>query len=176
MTDSDTGQPGEESKVAEANTAQPDDQRGPGVRVPPPLVFLLFLIVGGVIHYFWPLGLLESPLLRYLGVTLCLLAMLLLLVTALMFRRHQTSIEPWKPTTKFMSHGPYAYSRNPIYLGFCFLVFGVGLSQNSLWMALSFIPAALIVFHTAIAREEKYLEHKFGEEYRRYREKVRRWL
>jgi protein-S-isoprenylcysteine O-methyltransferase Ste14 len=162
----------------DAGTVLPhlDDRRGPGVRFPPPLVFLICLIAGGVLHVLWPVGLIESPLLRYLGVTLCVLAVMVLLLAGLMFHRHKTSIEPWKPTSKVMSHGPYAYSRNPIYVAFCFIVIGVGLSQNSLWMTLSFLPAALLVFHTAIAREEKYLEQKFGEEYRRYRDKVRRWL
>ena len=64
-----------------------------------------------------------------------------LLGIGLMFHRHKTSIEPWKPTSTVMAHGPYAYSRNPIYVGFCFVVIGVGLSQNSLWITLSFLPA-----------------------------------
>jgi len=152
------------------------DSKGPEVKLPPPLVFIAALIVAGLIQAIWPLGLSESVILRYLGVTLCVLAIVSLIVIGLMFHRHKTSIKPWEPTTMVMSHGPYAYSRNPIYVGFCFIAIGIGLAQNSLWITLSFIPAVFIVFHTAIAREEKYLEKKFGEEYRRYKEKVRRWL
>ena len=152
------------------------DNKGPGVKLPPPLVFIVALIVAGAIQAIWPVGLLESVVLRYLGVTLCVLAIILLIAIGLMFHRHETSIKPWEPTNKVMSHGPYAYSRNPIYVGFCFMAIGIGLAQNSLWMTLSFIPAVFVVFHTAIIREEKYLEKKFGEEYRRYKEKVRRWL
>ncbi|MEZ5490662.1 MAG: isoprenylcysteine carboxylmethyltransferase family protein [Gammaproteobacteria bacterium] len=152
------------------------DRRGPGVRVPPPLVFLGFLAAGLGLQLIWPWGITDSLLLLYGGVTLCALAIIGLLGTGLMFHRHKTSIEPWKPTTRVLDHGPYAYSRNPIYVAFCFLAIGIGLSQNSLWMTLSFIPSVFVVFHTAIAKEEKYLEKKFGEEYRRYKEKVRRWL
>ncbi|MBL4819416.1 MAG: isoprenylcysteine carboxylmethyltransferase family protein, partial [Gammaproteobacteria bacterium] len=94
----------------------------------------------------------------------------------LRFRREETSIEPWKPTTKVMSTGLYAHSRNPIYVSFCLMIIGVGLSQNSFWILISFVPCAFIIFHTAIAKEEKYLEQKFGEEYKKYKEKVRRWL
>ena len=152
------------------------DKKGPGVKLPPPLVFIVALIAGAVIQAVWPVGLSDSLLLRYLGVTLCVLAIVALIAIGLMFHRHKTSIKPWEPTNKVMSHGPYAYSRNPIYVGFCFIAIGIGLAQNSLWLTLSFLPAAFIVFHTAIVREEKYLEKKFGEEYRRYKEKVRRWL
>ena len=152
------------------------DHRGPGVRVPPPLVFLGFLAAGLGLQLIRPWGITDSLLLLYGGVTLCALAIIGLLGIGLMFHRHKTSLEPWKPTTRVLAHGPYAYSRNPIYVAFCFLAIGIGLSQNSLWMTLSFIPSVFVVFHTAIAKEEKYLEKKFGEEYRRYKEKVRRWL
>jgi len=158
------------------SASQENDNKGPAVKFPPPLVFLLFLLAGWLLQQVWPVGLTESVVLLYLGVTFCVLSLLGLLGIGLMFHRHKTSIEPWKPTTRVMSHGPYAYSRNPIYVGFCFLAAGIGLSQNSLWMTLSFLPSAFVVFHTAIVREEKYLEKKFGEEYRRYRERVRRWL
>ena len=169
-------QAGQQNDGQQGNESGQHDSKGPGVRFPPPLVFVISLVLGGIVHSIWPVGLIESVLLRYLGVTLCVVALLGLLGIGLMFHRHKTSIEPWKPTSTVMSHGPYAYSRNPIYVGFCFVAIGVGLSQNSLWITLSFLPAAFIVFHTAIVREEKYLEKKFGEEYRRYKEKVRRWL
>ena len=113
---------------------------------------------------------------RYLGVILCLIALYLVISLGLRFRREATSIEPWKPTTKIMSTGHYAYSRNPIYVAFCFIVIGIGLFQSSFWILISFIPAAFTVFQTAIAKEEKYLEKKFGEEYRNYKNSVRRWL
>jgi protein-S-isoprenylcysteine O-methyltransferase Ste14 len=169
-------QPEHESASGDIDSSPENDSKGPGVKLPPPLVFVLALAVSAVMHSLWPVGLSDSVILRYLGVTLCVLAVVALIAIGLMFHRHKTSIKPWQPTTTVMSHGPYAFSRNPIYLGFCFIAAGIGLAQNSLWMTLSFLPAALIVFHTAIAREEKYLEKKFGEEYRRYREKVRRWL
>lgn len=160
----------------EGDIPQEEDHKGPGVKFPPPLVFVLFLVAGWLLQQLWPVGLSDSVMLRYLGVTLCIVGLLALLDIGLMFHRHKTHIEPWKPTTRVMSHGPYAYSRNPIYVGFCFVAAGIGLSQNSLWMTLSFLPSAFVVFQLAIVREEKYLEKKFGEEYRRYREKVRRWL
>lgn len=177
MTDDQSESP-QPSRSQDETSPEHDrhDPKGPGVKLPPPLVFIVTLVVAGVIQAIWPVALSESLMLRYLGATLCVLAIVALIAIGLMFHRHKTSIKPWEPTSKVMSHGPFAYSRNPIYVGFCFIVIGIGLAQNSLWMTLSFIPAAFIVFHTAIVREEKYLEKKFGEEYRRYKEKVRRWL
>jgi len=152
------------------------DAKGPGVKLPPPLVFTVALLVSALLQASWPVGLSDLAMIRYLGVALCVSSIIALLDMVLMFRRHKTSIKPWKPTAQVLSHGPYAFSRNPIYLGFCFLAVGIGLVLNSLWMTLSFIPAAFIVLHTAILKEEKYLENKFGEEYRHYKKRVRRWL
>lgn len=152
------------------------DRYGPGVRLPPPLVFLAFLLAGAGLHYLAPVGIADSALLRFIGASLCLLAVLTLFLLGLTFRRRKTPMEPWKPTASIISHGFYAYSRNPIYVAFCFIVIGIGLSRNSLWMVLSFLPSAFVVFHTAIRREEQYLEQKFGAGYRRYRERVRRWF
>ena len=158
------------------NRGNNEDLKGAAVKFPPPLAFLLCLFAGAGIQFFWPIGLIDSMIVRSAGGILVLLALGTLILLALRFRREKTSIEPWKPTTRIMSSGIYAYSRNPIYLSFCLIVIGVGLSQNSFWIFISFVPAVFIVFHTAIVREEKYLEQKFGEEYREYRNRVRRWL
>ncbi|MCB1672002.1 MAG: isoprenylcysteine carboxylmethyltransferase family protein [Gammaproteobacteria bacterium] len=176
MTDSEQDRARRQNSQETPVSAQEGDHKGPAVSIPPPLVFVAFLVVGLVLHLVWPVRLTDSLLLRFAGATLCVLAIVALLAIGLMFHKHQTSIAPWEPTTRVLDHGPYAFSRNPIYVAFCFLAIGIGLSQNSLWMSLSFIPSAFVVFHTAIVREEEYLEKKFGEQYRRYKAKVRRWI
>ena len=92
------------------------------------------------------------------------------------FNRVGTAIEPWKPTTAIVTKGIYAWSRNPIYLGFCLINAGIGIANNSFWIFISFIPAAILLYHVAIAKEEAYLEKKFGDEYLAYKKKVRRWI
>jgi protein-S-isoprenylcysteine O-methyltransferase Ste14 len=98
------------------------------------------------------------------------------ILVATSFRRAGTAIEPGKPTTSIVTTGFYAWSRNPIYAGFCLINIGIGIASNSLWIFVSFIPAAFFLYHVAIAKEEAYLEGKFGEEYLAYKKKVRRWV
>lgn len=93
-----------------------------------------------------------------------------------LFKRNDTAIDPWKTTSKIITTGPYRYSRNPIYLFACGVPIGLGITFDSYWALFAFIPALIIVYHTAVKKEEKYLETKFGEEYLGYKRKVRRWL
>ncbi|MFI5210728.1 MAG: methyltransferase family protein, partial [Gemmatimonadales bacterium] len=68
------------------------------------------------------------------------------------------------------------FSRNPMYVGMTLLYLGIALWANSLWPLL-LLPAVLVVMRRGvIAREEAYLERRFGDEYRSYRARVRRWL
>ncbi len=75
-----------------------------------------------------------------------------------------------------MVSGPHRFSRNPDYLGQALVVGGLPLLFNAPWVLLTVLPALLVVRYGVIAREEQYLDHRFGEEYRRYRLRVRRWL
>ena len=83
---------------------------------------------------------------------------------------------PSKPTTTLITDGPFRYSRNPGYLGAAMVYAGVASVANALW-AILLLPVMLLVMRrTAIEREERYLEGKFGEEYLNYKARVRRWV
>ncbi|MEZ5523519.1 MAG: isoprenylcysteine carboxylmethyltransferase family protein [Pseudomonadales bacterium] len=152
------------------------DKKGPGVKIPPPLIFLFCLILGYALESALPVN--TGPALwgKLVGVFLVTTAAVVLLYLLITYLRAKTSIEPWKPTSHLITSGLYAYSRNPIYTVFCLLNIGVGCYLNSLWITLSFLPAAVLVYYTAIRREEAYLENKFGEQYLSYKRSVRRWL
>jgi protein-S-isoprenylcysteine O-methyltransferase Ste14 len=66
--------------------------------------------------------------------------------------------------------------RNPIYLGMVLGLIGLAIAFNSLWLLMTLVPFALVIRYGVITREEAYLERKFGDVYRRYRARVRRWL
>jgi len=159
------------------NTAPNNDfPRGAGVRFPPPLILLACLLGGVGLHYQLPLGIgFVSPL-NLTGLVFVIAALIVLAQCALAFRKAATAIEPWKPTTSMVYSGCYAYSRNPIYLSFCLLLFGIGITADSFWILLSTVPCAVAIYHVAIVREEAYLEQKFGKDYLEYKKKVRRWL
>ncbi len=155
---------------------QNNDEKGAAVKFPPPLLFLLLILIAYSFHYLYPLTLGLSLVGKYLGTLIILSAIGMVVYISRIFSRAKTSIEPWKPTTALISTGVYAYSRNPIYTLFCFITIGIGVFLNSLWVFVSFIPAAMLVYLIAIKKEEIYLEKKFGEEYLLYKRKVRRWL
>ena len=91
-------------------------------------------------------------------------------------RRADTPISPNEPTTRLVTEGPFRYTRNPDYLSASIIYAGVASLANALW-AILLLPIVLVVTQRdVIEREERYLERKFGEEYLRYKARVRRWI
>ena len=88
----------------------------------------------------------------------------------------RTHFDPYKPTKRLLTQGVYSVSRNPMYLALNGLAIGIALAVNSVWMLATLLPALVVLRTGVIAREERYLDGLFGEEYRRYSSRVRRWL
>ncbi len=88
----------------------------------------------------------------------------------------KTNVNPSLPATTLVTDGPFRFSRNPMYLARTLLYVGLGLLANSLAVLLTAVPLLMVVQHGVIKREEHYLEAKFGDAYRQYRARVRRWL
>ena len=150
----------------------------PGVIAPPPLLFLGALAVGLALDF----GLarvsagLPGPL-RFEAAPAFAAAAGALFAGALgRFRRAGTAVEPWRPSTALVTDGVYRFTRNPIYLGMALLHLGSALAADS-GVALALLPPLLAVVQVGVvSREERYLESKFGDGYRRYRSAVRRWI
>lgn len=83
---------------------------------------------------------------------------------------------PGKPTSTLITDGPFRYSRNPGYLAGAMVYAGIASLANVLWVFLLLPVVLLMMQRTAISREERYLERKFGEEYLRYKARVPRWI
>ena len=79
-----------------------------------------------------------------------------------------------RPST-LVSSGPYAISRNPMYVGWTLLYIGAALIRRNGWMIAS-LPAVVGFIHRNVLGEEQSLEAAFGEDYARYRKLVRRYL
>ena len=92
------------------------------------------------------------------------------------FRRAGTAVEPWRPSTALVTGGVYRFTRNPIYLGMALLYFGLALAVDSAVTLALLLPLLALVQVGVVSREERYLEAKFGDDYRRYRAAVRRWI
>jgi protein-S-isoprenylcysteine O-methyltransferase Ste14 len=92
------------------------------------------------------------------------------------FRKAGTRVETHKPTTKIVADGPYRFTRNPIYIGMFLGQIGLAIGFDSLWVLGTLVPFYLVIRYGVIAREEAYLERKFGAVYLGYKSRVRRWL
>jgi protein-S-isoprenylcysteine O-methyltransferase Ste14 len=85
-------------------------------------------------------------------------------------------VEPWKPTTAIVTTGPYRFTRNPAYLGMALVYVGIALLAEALWVLVPLPFVLAIIDRAVIAREERYLQRKFGHEYLDYKATVRRWI
>ncbi len=88
----------------------------------------------------------------------------------------ETNINPFKPTTAIVSSGPFRFTRNPLYLSVTLIYLGLTLAVNTWWAFLLLGPVLLFIHFGVVLREERYLERRFGESYREYRLRVRRYL
>lgn len=154
----------------------PDTNRDiPGLPFPPPVLYAVPLALGLLLQRRVPAAFLPRPLAMPLGILFLVLGMVGFAAIAA-FRRARTSPNPWRPTTAIVTDGPYRFTRNPMYLGFTLLYLGTTCWVNSLWPLLVLPVILILMQRMVIEREERYLETRFGEEYRSYRSRVRRWI
>jgi protein-S-isoprenylcysteine O-methyltransferase Ste14 len=150
-----------------------------GIRFPPPLVFALGFAVGYGLQRLAPVPLVPAALHgaeRGIGWSLVAVGVALMGSAVATFRRAGTSPNPFTPTTALVTRGPYRFTRNPMYVGWVAVYLGATLLTRALW-PLVLLPAAVFVMgRRVIALEEAYLERTFGDEYRTYKARVRRWL
>jgi protein-S-isoprenylcysteine O-methyltransferase Ste14 len=147
-----------------------------GVRIPPPLFYLAGLLLGFALELMWPIQGPPPAVSVTVAVAGCLVWLLLDGTAMVSFRRADTSMIPFKPSTALVVTGPYRFTRNPMYVGMAALYLGLAVAVGLIW-ALILLPVLLVaVDRLVIAREEPYLERRFGEDYRLYKQRVRRWL
>lgn len=151
----------------------------PGVRFPPPFLFLGGLLVGWLLDHYWramPLSGASRAALEGVGVALVIAGILVAAWGMLTFRSAQTAIIPHHSASQLVSTGPYRFTRNPMYLGLTIAYIGAAALLNSVWPVI-LLPIVLIVLAgSVISREERYLADAFGEEYAAYCARVRRWV
>jgi protein-S-isoprenylcysteine O-methyltransferase Ste14 len=147
-----------------------------GIRVPPPVYYVAAFLVGVGLELIFPTSWPSSGV-RIAAALLAGAAWFALDgVATVLFRRAGTSMVPMNPTTALVTSGPYRVTRNPMYVGMAFLYVAFAFAFGVMW-ALVFLPAVIAAIdRLVIAREEPYLERKFGQSYRDYKSRVRRWL
>lgn len=153
-----------------------DLTKRPATLVPPPLVYAAGLGLGWGLQLWLPLTVGVSATAREISWVTVWLGLILMLWAFWTIRQHRTTVNPYKAAAALVTNGPFAYSRNPIYLADALIYLAVTALMGSLW-PLVFIPLVWVIMRYAvIAHEEAHLQAKFGEAYRDYCARVRRWL
>src|SRR5260370_12412718 len=108
------------------------------------------------------------PAVRLVGWALVALALLLSGSAAFLMFRAGTTPNPRRPTTALVAHGPYRFTRNPMYLALALLYLGLSLLVNSAWPLVLFPVALMLVERCVIVPEETYPTPLFANPYRPY--------
>ena len=145
-------------------------------RLPPLLLVLILAITMLVLDSALPLFRVLHPPVAYLGAAPVALGILIVLISAGLFRFRKTTINPFGEPAAMVQDGFYRFSRNPMYLGMLLVLTGVGLWLGNV-LALLLAPAFVVIMtRRYIVYEEQLLDARFGDVYRAYRSRVRRWI
>jgi protein-S-isoprenylcysteine O-methyltransferase Ste14 len=149
---------------------------GPDVIALPPLILGATIALGLILNYFWPAKVLAHSLAVPLGILIVFVAVAIGLLAVREMVTASTPLDVRKRSTRIVTSGVFQQSRNPIYLGMVLLCTGIAFLVDSLWL-LGLVPLfAAILQKGVIEPEEAYLERNFGEDYLRYKARVRRWI
>jgi protein-S-isoprenylcysteine O-methyltransferase Ste14 len=145
--------------------------------IPPFALFYFYLIFAGAFH--WPNvlagELFHSVWIGWIGVSLCALALLLIFASLISFgESFRIGIDTVRPD-KLVTSGIFGLTRNPMYVAFGLVLLGELLIQPN-WIFLAYLVGGVGLFHRQVLREEGYLREHYGEEFRTYRARVRRYL
>lgn len=161
------------------DTQQLSDAEIPGVIARPPFLFLGALLLGLALDHLLPLPLTTPRFIDVrwiIGGSLILVGVAVFAASVRNFFHAKTPVQGTKPTKALVTSGIHGRSRNPIYLGMFLLYAGVGIVADSGWVLVLGLPLAITIHYGVVSREELYLERRFGEAYRDYRARVRRWF
>lgn len=145
---------------------------------PPPFIYLFGLLAGILIDRRWSRtpAFPEAKIGYVLGSLVAASGIGLIVRAVATMAKSGENPEPQVPTNAIVVAGPYRFSRNPIYLGFTLAYLGVSFLVNTVWPLVLLPGVQTVVHYGVVLREERYLEARLGEEYRRYRASVRRWI
>ncbi|MEF2144151.1 MAG: isoprenylcysteine carboxylmethyltransferase family protein [Desulfovibrionaceae bacterium] len=170
--------------MAQSERTSPLHQRqetshdSPEIRIMPPLILYACLGAGVVAELLFPTSLpWLKPFWRVaLGSAFGLAAFLFMMSGHSLFRRIGTNVRTNRPALLLVTQGMYRYSRNPMYVGMCGFLAGLGVIFDNLWLLAGCAPLALYFVLYVVPREERYMLRTFGAAYEQYKSEVRRWL
>lgn len=142
----------------------------------PPTYAILALLAMVVVHYLAPVARLADPPVTWLGVPFIVVGLIFNVWAGGLFTRRRTPFNPFAEPRRLVREGPFALSRNPMYLGIVLIAIGAAMLMGTLSPFFFIVVLAWILQTRFIAIEEAQMEDAFGDAFREYRRKVRRWV
>ena len=146
------------------------------IRVPAPILTIVHITIAILLGKFMPLPIPVPIFIQWLGLGFAALGFILGILALIEFRRVRVALDPKRSTTSFVTSGIYRYTRNPVYLGFVFMLIGLPLNMGSYWGVILTWPLVTFMNSLVIKHEETQLEKRFKKQYTDYMTNVRRWL
>jgi protein-S-isoprenylcysteine O-methyltransferase Ste14 len=160
-------------------TSEPAEPTAPPSTIPWPPILIVATVAGAIaLGYLVPL---EWPgendlAARIAGRALGVAGLLLLIWAVVTLRRHGTTVMPDKPADVLVTDGPFRFRRNPIYIADILILLGLAELAQNVWLVILCVPLAVLLTWLAIIPEERHLEARFGDAYRDYKARTRRWI
>ncbi|MDP2636578.1 MAG: methyltransferase family protein [Pseudoalteromonas sp.] len=145
-------------------------------KIPPVIVVLFFAGLMALIAHYTVID--FNLFVAYVATILVCLGVIFCIAGVVSFRLAKTTVNPTNPeqASELVTAGVYKISRNPMYVGFAFILLGWGVWLASIWAVLSIIGFVAYLTWFQIMPEERALTEVFGQSYIDYKAKVRRWL
>lgn len=145
-------------------------------KIVPPVYLLITLLLMWLMDLFVPLQSYIFPPIAYAGIIPILGGIAIAAISAGMFVKADTGLEPFEEATALVTDGFFRFTRNPMYLGMFLVLLGVAFLMGSVGALLPIAVFVLIIRNHFVLGEERFMEAAFGQQYLDYRSKVRRWL
>jgi protein-S-isoprenylcysteine O-methyltransferase Ste14 len=153
-----------------------DATSGTGVRIPPPVFYLVALAMGIALDYLWPLSFFSGASRYVVGSIFVFVSLAIMPPVLRRFRRAGTPFDVRKPASALITDGPYRFSRNPTYVSLTLVYLGISVLIDNGWVLILVVPVFVVMDRWVVTSEERHLAAKFGDQYLRYKSLVRRWL
>lgn len=145
-------------------------------KIIPPFLFLICIVIMVVIRNVIVIQEIIPKPFNFIGIALIVVGIIMTIVVRKRFEKIDTEIHTFKIPRKLVTNGLFKISRNPIYLGFGISLFGAWVLLGTVLPIIGCVLFIIISNSYYIPFEERRMESVFGNEYRKYKAKVRRWI
>lgn len=144
----------------------------------PPILLIMLAVSAWLLGRTYPIAWpgLDDTAARVIGLGIGLGGIVLAVWAVWTMHQARTSIRPDRGAAHLVTSGPFQRFRNPIYLADVMILLGVAELTKNVWFVAAAAVFGVLVTWLAILPEERHLERQFGDDYRTYKARSRRWL